>query len=1130
MQSAAIEASAILSPELPAAPDPLRAAITAAWARDEAEHVHELLAVARRPHPAWGDDDRSAIQATAADLVRRVRARAQDQGAIEAFMRQYDLGSEEGVLLMCVAEALLRIPDQETADKLIRDKLGDADWKRHMGQSDSVLVNASTWGLMLTGKLVDLADDTKRDVHNAFKRLMGRVGEPVIRLAVRQAMRIMGHQFVMGRTIDEALARSRKGDNAHYRYSFDMLGEGALTTKDALRYLEAYRMAIHAIGRSGANGHFRDADVFAAPSISVKLSALHPRYEHAKRARVFAELGPRLLELSQLAKQYGIGLTIDAEETDRLEMSLDLIFRVLGDASLQGWHGFGIVVQAYQKRAPFVIDFIADQARKLGRRIPVRLVKGAYWDSEVKRAQVDGQTGYPVFTRKANTDVSYQACACRLLAATDAIYPMFATHNAQTIAAIHRMASVLLPSSASGRGAGSEGEGERQSSAAKGYEFQKLHGMGDDLYAEVIPPDRLDVPCRVYAPVGSHEDLLPYLVRRLLENGANSSFVNRITDETVSIDDLIRDPIETVSAFDSIPHPRIPQPVDLFRSFIALDPSNDRDNSMGLNLANDAQLRALADQVNAAGASDWSAAPLVPGASPSGAKIAVTNPADRRRIVGHWQAADSATVERALQNAIAAQPAWDATPAASRAAILEHAAKLLEARMPQYIALCTKEAGKTISDGVAEVREAVDFLRYYAGQARKHFAPEALPGPTGESNTLQLAGRGVFVCISPWNFPLAIFMGQVAAALAAGNSVIAKPAEQTNLIGYAAVKLLHEAGVPEAAVQFLPGDGATVGAALTRDPRVAGVAFTGSNDTARDQSRHGGARRRDRRAHRRNRRPERTDRRFLGAAGAVGQGRAVVGLHFRRPALLRRARAVRAGRHRRQSRAHAGRRDGRTHGRRPGPAVHRRRPGDRRRCAEAARRPCREDGERRETHRHRRDRQQRRARHLLRTARLGTAIALAAHPRKLRPRPSRHSLEGRRARPSHRHHQRHRLRPHPRHPLAHRRNHRPHRQARQGRQHLRQPQPDRRRRRCAALRRPEPLRHRPQSRRPALPAALRDRKDRHREYDGGGRECFVVDVGGLTVHAIHARTFNPRRHRDLARVAAVLCAGLTSTT
>ncbi len=805
----------ILAPELTPAADALRAAITAAWVRDENEHVGELLRAARQPDP-----DSNAIQATATDLVRRVRGRTVDQGAIEAFMRQYDLGSEEGVLLMCVAEALLRIPDQGTADKLIRDKLGEADWKRHMGQSDSVLVNASTWGLMLTGHLVGLADDTKRDVHNAFQRLIGRVGEPVIRLAVRQAMRIMGHQFVMGRSIDEALARSHKGDNANYRYSFDMLGEGALTTQDALRYLEAYRMAIHAIGKSGGTDvRHRQGDagagVFAAPSISVKLSALHPRYEHAQRERVLAELTPRVLELAQLAKAYGIGFTIDAEEADRLELSLDVIANAYSDASLDGWEGYGLAVQAYQKRAPFVIDFLADLARRTGRRIPVRLVKGAYWDSEIKRAQVDGQAGYPVFTRKPNTDVSYLACARRMLDAGDALYPMFATHNAHTIAAIHRLAN--------GRAA-----------ASKDFEFQKLHGMGDDLYAEVIPADRLNVPCRVYAPVGSHEDLLPYLVRRLLENGANSSFVNRITDQDVSIDDLIRDPVETVAAFDAIAHPRIPMPRDLYRA-----QGYERDNSMGINLANDDQLRALAAEINAAVRNDWRATPLVPGATIASATaatgmVAVTNPADRRETIGQWQAADSAAVEQALKNAVSAQPGWDRTPAASRAAILEHAADLLEQRMPQFIALCIKEAGKTIPDGVAEVREAVDFLRYYTGQARALFgAPEQLPGPTGESNALQLQGRGVFVCISPWNFPLAIFAGQIGAALAAGNSVIAKPAEQTNLIGFAAVKLLHEAGVPQAVLQFVPGDGASVGAALTRDSRVAGVAFTGSTDTAR---------------------------------------------------------------------------------------------------------------------------------------------------------------------------------------------------------------------------------------------------------------------------------------------------------
>ena len=783
----------ILSPELPGAPPELRARITAAYHRDEAEHLAELLEQARLPAP-----EQAKVQATAEALVGRTRVRASDPGMVEAFMRQYDLSSEEGVLLMCVAEALLRIPDRATADKLIRDKLGDADWDRHMGQSSSVLVNASTWGLMLTGRMVNLAEETRRNAIGAFRRLVGRAGEPAIRLAVRQAMRIMGHQFVMGRTINEALERSRKGEQAKYLYSFDMLGEAAFTQADADRYFRAYRDAIGAIG---AGGPF--ADVFAAPSISVKLSALHPRYELAKRARVLAELTPRVLELAKLAKSHGIGFTIDAEESERLELSLDVIAGAYADPALDGWEGYGLAVQAYQKRAPYVIDFIADLARRTGRRIPMRLVKGAYWDSEVKKAQAEGYHGYPVFTRKANTDVSYLACARRMLAAADAIYPMFATHNAQTIAAIHHYAG-----------------GAR-------FEYQKLHGMGDDLYAEVIPADRLGVPCRVYAPVGSHEDLLPYLVRRLLENGANSSFVNRITDESLPAAELVADPVETVAGYASKPHTRIPLPRDLYRAA-----GEDRTNSMGANLANDDTLATLARDINAA-LKPLSAAPLVPGATPSGARVEVSNPADRRERVGDYVAADAATVEKALANAVAAQPGWDKLPAASRALILEHAANLMEQRLPQYMAICVKEAGKSLASSVAEVREAVDFLRYYAMQARKLLAqPEKLPGPTGESNELWLHGRGAFVCISPWNFPLAIFVGQVAAALAAGNSVIAKPAEQTTLTAFLATQLLHEAGVPKDVLQLVPGDGATVGAALTRDPRVAGVCFTGSTETA----------------------------------------------------------------------------------------------------------------------------------------------------------------------------------------------------------------------------------------------------------------------------------------------------------
>ena len=763
----------ILSPELPAPPDPARAAITAAWTLDEAAQVRELLAAARQP-----DTDRTAIQATAADLVRRVRARAADQGVIEAFMRQYDLGSEEGVLLMCVAEALLRIPDPETADKLIRDKLGDADWKRHLGQSDSVLVNASTWGLMLTGHLVDLADGTKRDVHGAFKRLVGRVGEPVIRLAVRQAMRIMGHQFVMGRTISEALARSRKGANAAYRYSFDMLGEGALTQADGDRYLEAYRKAIDAIGGSGPF-----ADVFAAPSISVKLSALHPRYEHAKRERVLAELGPRLLELAQLAKKHGIGLTIDAEETERLELSLDLIFQVLADASLRGWDGFGIVVQAYQKRAPFVIDFIAAQARKLGRRIPVRLVKGAYWDSEVKRAQVDGQAGYPVFTRKPNTDVSYQANARRLIGNIDAIYPMFATHNAQTIAAIQRMAQVMV---------GGARDGERFR-----YEFQKLHGMGDDLYAEVIPRERLDVPCRVYAPVGSHEDLLPYLVRRLLENGANSSFVHQLADESLDLESLLADPIAKVETVGGARHASIPLPCDLF---------GERRNSAGIDLQDRAILAETAQSLRA---------------------FADSRDMD---VVGLTQSREDA--KHAVDRAAASFSSWSQTPLDERADALERLADLLEANRIELMSIAVHEAKKTIPDALGELREAVDFCRYYAQQARDGLAPIALPGPTGERNILRYEGRGVWACIAPWNFPLAIFLGQVAAALVAGNSVVAKPAPQTPKIAARAVALAHQAGIPANALVLLTG-GPETGAALVWDPRIAGVAFTGSTATAR---------------------------------------------------------------------------------------------------------------------------------------------------------------------------------------------------------------------------------------------------------------------------------------------------------
>ncbi len=788
--------SDILRPELPVAGDRHRAAITALWHADEAACLEPLLAQATLPAA-----ERDLVQARASELVARVRAKASQASALESFMRQYDLSSEEGVLLMCVAEALLRIPDADTADRLIADKLGDAGWDRHLGKSGSVLVNASTWGLMLTGKLVTLSEDTRRSFSGALRRLVGRSGEPVIRLAVRQAMRIMGHQFVIGRTIKEALKRAADKDNRPYRHSFDMLGEAAVTEPDAERYFRAYQEAIQAIGAQGPY-----PDINAAPSISVKLSALHPRYEVAKRERVLAELVPKVRALALLARDQGIALTVDAEEADRLELSLDVIEPVFADPELAGWNGFGLAVQAYLKRAPAVIDWLSAKAHEHGRRWPVRLVKGAYWDTEIKRAQENGHAGYPVFTRKANTDVSYLACARKLLADPAAFFPQFASHNAHTIAAIVHWAGDTP------------------------FELQRLHGMGEDLYGEIVGADKWGLPCRVYAPVGSHEDLLPYLVRRLLENGANTSFVNRIVDEDLAVADLVVDPVEIVANNQPKAHPRIPQPVDLFGS--------DRRNSHGINLSNDDSLRSLADSINTATGpwqgGPWQAGPLVAGmAAAGGAPITVTNPADHSQQVGSWRPADAALVDTAITRAVQVQRSWIQSGAHYRADILERAADLLEARMPDYLAMCTREAGKTLAAGIAEVREAVDFLRYYAGQARALFGqPLVMPGPTGETNVLHLKGRGVFVCISPWNFPLAIFVGQVSAALAAGNTVIAKPAEQTTLIAWAATRLLHEAGVPEDVLQLLPGDGASVGSLLTADPRVIGVAFTGSTETA----------------------------------------------------------------------------------------------------------------------------------------------------------------------------------------------------------------------------------------------------------------------------------------------------------
>ncbi|MFA7431887.1 MAG: bifunctional proline dehydrogenase/L-glutamate gamma-semialdehyde dehydrogenase PutA, partial [Rhodospirillaceae bacterium] len=765
--------------------DPLRASVRDALRFDETACVAERLSQAAMP-----PDQAARIQASARVLVQGVRDSGARAGSIDAFMHEYGLSSQEGVVLMCLAEALLRIPDDVTADRLIADKIGGADWERHLGQSESVFVNASTWALMLTGRLVR-NDTGPPDWRSTLHRLVRRSGEPVIRQAVVQAMRIMGRQFVMGRTIAEALDRARDTEKKGYTYSYDMLGEAARTMDDAERYFRSYSSAIDAIGAASAG-----RGPLKGPGISVKLSALHPRYEYSQHGRVMAELTPRLIALCRQAQVADIPLCVDAEEADRLDLSLDVLDAA--SSALPGWNGLGLAVQAYQKRAWPLIDWLAAVARRDKRRMMVRLVKGAYWDAEVKHAQVLGLDGYPVFTRKASTDVSYLACARKLLSMPDAFHCAFATHNAHTAAAVMDMA-------------GPESD----------FEFQRLHGMGEALYDQIIARH----PCRIYAPVGSHEDLLAYLVRRLLENGANTSFVNRINDERQPLDALVADPIAEVKALEVKPHPRIRPPRELYP---------DRLNAKGIDLADPSTLANLRPAMDAAAQIDWALGPLTTAKGEPGALQPLTNPANMLETIGTVREATAALAAGAVEIASRAQPAWDATPADQRAAILERAADLFEAHMPGLMTLAVREAGKTLPDAVAEVREAVDFLRYYAVQCRAEFSgPTEMPGPTGERNTYALHGRGVFVCISPWNFPLAIFTGQVAAALAAGNAVCAKPAEQTPLIAVRAVALLHDAGVPHDILHLLPGRGETVGAALVSHPLIAGVAFTGGTDTAR---------------------------------------------------------------------------------------------------------------------------------------------------------------------------------------------------------------------------------------------------------------------------------------------------------
>ncbi len=753
---------------------PLREAITAAYRRAEPEALAGL-----REAAAFDAAALARIRQRAGALVTRVRAERAGASGVDALMSEFDLSSEEGVALMCLAEALLRIPDTGTADRLIRDKLSRGDWRSHVGGSESLFVNAACWGLVVSGKLAR-ADAAPKGLDGALTAILGRVGEPVIRAATKAAMGYLGSQFVLGETIGGALDRARRKEVHGYRYSFDMLGEASMTAADATRYREIYREAIHAVGRSsGGRG------VHAGPGVSVKLSALHPRYSRAKHERAMTELLPALAELMALARSYDIGLTIDAEEADRLEISLDLLEALAFDPALAGWDGLGFVIQTVQKRAPFVVDWVLDLARRSARRIMIRLVKGAYWDSEVKRTQVAGLADYPVFTRKSHTDIAYLACARKLLAEPRLVFPQFATHNAATLCEVIELA------------------GDNRD-----FEFQCLHGMGETLYDQVVSARDIDLPCRIYAPVGTHETLLAYLVRRLLENGANSSFVNQIVDPGVPLERLLEDPVTTARPFAGTAHPRVPVPEALYP---------DRRNSRGIDLTDEHALAALETALVAAAREDWRAGPLPGEAAPAaGQAMPVRSPADPRIVVGHVTDATGADVSRAVATARGAD-AWHATTPAERAAILDRAADLLEDDMARFIHLAVHEAGKTLPNAIGEVREAVDFCRYYALRVRE----ETLAAPLG-----------VVACISPWNFPLAIFIGQVAAALAAGNAVLAKPAEQTPLIAAAAVALLRKAGVPAAALQLLPGTGETVGAALVGDARVDGVVFTGSTEVA----------------------------------------------------------------------------------------------------------------------------------------------------------------------------------------------------------------------------------------------------------------------------------------------------------
>jgi RHH-type proline utilization regulon transcriptional repressor/proline dehydrogenase/delta 1-pyrroline-5-carboxylate dehydrogenase len=769
--------------------DSLLDAMNTAYREDETTCVNALLAQA-----SFSPQAKQHIHDIAYSLVEKARQHSHKQSGLDSFLHQYDLSSEEGIALMCLAEALLRIPDNATMDRLISDKISTADWAQYASSSDSTFVNAATWSLMLTGKIYSPTLATQKSLGTTLKRFVSRAGSSVIRPIILQGMKIIGKQFVMGRTIDEALERAKKLEAVGYRYSYDMLGEAARTAKDAEEYFQAYVKAITAIGNASQN-----LDPIHGPGISIKLSALHPRYEYSKRERVLNELTPRLLALAKQAKSVNIGLTVDAEEADRLELSLDVFATVFSDPALNGWEGFGLAVQSYQKRAPFVIDWLMNLAKQQQRRIMVRLIKGAYWDAEIKQSQLLGLTGYPVFTRKHATDVSFVACAKKLIANRDCFYPQFGTHNALSAATILELMN-----------------------NDKDFEFQCLHGMGQPLYDHLIA----EVPCRIYAPVGSHKDLLGYLVRRLLENGANTSFINRLADEQSPIEQLITDPVTRIQNLTYKPHPHIPLPQNLYGS--------ERPNSKGLDLSNSKTLMELTSAIEKIAQKNWEAAPIISG-KPILHSVAKTivSPSQTNQVIGQVYEAIPNDVENALTKAKLAAEHWTLTPITERAACLERAADLLEQAIPTFVSLLSREGGKQIFDCLSEIREAVDFCRYYAVRAREDLITITLQGPTGETNQLSLHGRGIIVCISPWNFPLAIFIGQVVAALVAGNTVIAKPAEQTPLVAAETIRLLHKAGIPEDVLQFLPGRGETIGAALVADSRVAGIMFTGSTEVAK---------------------------------------------------------------------------------------------------------------------------------------------------------------------------------------------------------------------------------------------------------------------------------------------------------